>query len=76
MFEIGKNAEAPKANQVGMLHCAFRMRNEDDLQAAYQELKEKGVPVVFTVNHGVSKSVYFKDPDGYELCFQNVVHEK
>ncbi|MGE0826679.1 MAG: VOC family protein [Candidatus Binatia bacterium] len=67
LFEIGQQAESPKVNQTGLLHFAFRMRNEDDLRAAYQELKEKGVPVVFTVNHGVSKSVYFKDPDGNEL---------
>lgn len=67
LFEIGQQAEGPRMNQVGLLHFAFRMRNEDDLRTAYQELKEKGVPVVFTVNHGVSKSVYFKDPDGNEL---------
>lgn len=67
LFEIGKNAEGPKMSQVGMLHVAFRMRNEEDLRAAYQELKEKNVHVTFTVNHGVSKSVYFHDPDGNEL---------
>jgi catechol 2,3-dioxygenase len=54
-------------NQVGLLHFAFRLRSEDELRAAYQELKEKGVPVTFTVNHGVTKSVYFRDPDDNEL---------
>lgn len=67
LFEIGAKAEAPKPNQTGMLHVAFRMRTEDDLVAAYKELKEKGVPVSFTVNHGVSKSIYFRDPDDNEL---------
>jgi catechol 2,3-dioxygenase len=67
LFEIGAKAEAPKPNQTGMLHVAFRLRTEDDLVAAYKELKEKGVPVSFTVNHGVSKSVYFRDPDDNEL---------
>lgn len=67
LFEIGPQAEGPKANQVGLLHFAFRLRNEEDLRTAYQELKERGVPVSFTVNHGVSKSVYFRDPDGNEL---------
>jgi catechol 2,3-dioxygenase len=43
------------------------MRSEEDLRAAYQEFKEKGVPLSFTVNHGVSKSIYFRDPDGNEL---------
>jgi catechol 2,3-dioxygenase len=67
LFEIGQNAEAPRGNQTGMLHVAFRLRNEEDLMAAYKELKEKEVPVSFTVNHGVSKSVYFRDPDNNEL---------
>jgi catechol 2,3-dioxygenase len=67
LFEIGSQAEAPKASQTGMLHVAFRLRNEEDLVAAYKELKAKDVPVSFTVNHGVSKSVYFRDPDNNEL---------
>jgi catechol 2,3-dioxygenase len=67
LFEIGAKAEAPKQNQTGMLHVAFRLRTADDLVAAYKELKEKGVPVSFTVNHGVSKSIYFRDPDDNEL---------
>lgn len=75
LFEIGPQAEAPKAGQTGMLHFAMRLRTEEDLVAAYKELKEKGVPVSFTVNHGVSKSVYFRDPDNNELevyCDNNI----
>ncbi len=67
LFEIGAKAEAPKPNQSGMLHFAMRLRTEDDLLAAYKEFKEKNVPVSFTVNHGVSKSIYFRDPDDNEL---------
>jgi len=67
LFEIGSKADTPKASQTGMLHFAMRLRTEEDLVAAYRELKEKGVPVSFTVNHGVSKSVYFRDPDNNEL---------
>ena len=67
LFQIGPQAEGPKMNQVGLLHFAFRLRSEEELRAAYKELKEKGVPVTFTVNHGVTKSVYFRDPDDNEL---------
>ena len=67
LFQIGPNAESPKPNQIGLAHIAFRLRCEEELQAAYEELKAKDVPVNFTVNHGVTKSVYFRDPDGYEL---------
>ncbi|MBI3244888.1 MAG: VOC family protein [Deltaproteobacteria bacterium] len=67
LFEIGDKADAPKMSSTGMLHFAMRLRTEDDLLAAYSEFKAKGVPISFTVNHGVSKSIYFRDPDDNEL---------
>lgn len=67
LFEIGEKAATPQPNQTGLLHFAMRLRTEEDLLAAYKELKEKKVPVSFTVNHGVSKSIYFRDPDNNEL---------
>ena len=67
LFEIGSTAEAPNPKAVGLAHLAFRLSSQEALKAAYEELKDKGVPVHFTVNHGITKSVYFEDPDGYEL---------
>ena len=67
LLEIGTQASAPPANTVGLVHVAFRLRSEEELRAAYQELKEKNIPISFTVNHGITKSVYFFDPDGHEL---------
>jgi catechol 2,3-dioxygenase len=67
LLEIGTQASAPPANTVGLVHVAFRLRSEEELRAAYKELKEKNVPISFTVNHGITKSVYFFDPDGHEL---------
>jgi len=67
LLEVGPQAEAPRANEIGLVHIAFRLRTEEDLRAAYKELKEREVPISFTVNHGITKSVYFRDPDGYEL---------
>jgi catechol 2,3-dioxygenase len=67
LFEIGAQASAPGANQIGLSHIAFRLQNEEELRAAYQELKARGIEISFTVDHGVSKSVYFHDPDGHEL---------
>jgi catechol 2,3-dioxygenase len=67
LFEIGAKADAPQPNQTGMLHFAMRLRTEEELLAAYAELKQKDIPVSFTVNHGVSKSIYFRDPDNNEL---------
>lgn len=67
LLEVGLQAEGPRANDIGMLHVAFRLLNEADLIAAYREFKEKDVPISFTVNHGITKSIYFRDPDGHEL---------
>lgn len=67
LFEVGPQAETPRANEIGLMHIAFRLRTEEELRAAYQDLKARGVSISFTVNHGVSKSVYFRDPDGHEL---------
>jgi catechol 2,3-dioxygenase len=67
LFQIGPDAESPKPGQIGLAHIAFRLRSEEELKVAYEELKAKEVPVSFTVNHGVTKSVYFRDPDGHEL---------
>ena len=39
----------------------------EDLLAAYREFKQHGVPISFTVNHGVTLSIYFLDPDGNQL---------
>ena len=67
LLEARPQAEVPRANETGMLHVAFRLQNEEELRAAYQDLKTRGIPVSFTVNHGVSKSIYFQDPDGHGI---------
>jgi catechol 2,3-dioxygenase len=67
LAEVGANAGGPKASDAGLAHIAFRLKTEDELRAAYREFKERGVPVSFTVDHGVTKSVYFVDPDGNQL---------
>jgi catechol 2,3-dioxygenase len=67
LFQVGADADGLRGKQIGLSHIAFRLHNEQDLRAAYKEFKEKGVPISFTVDHGVTKSIYFRDPDGHEL---------
>ncbi len=67
LFEVGSEAEGLRPKQIGLSHIAFRLRNEEELRAAYKEFKEKHVPISFTVDHGVTKSIYFRDPDEHEL---------
>lgn len=67
LVEVGPDAPAPDPRSIGLVHFAFRMNSDEDLVAAYRELKAAGVPISFTVNHGVADGVYFLDPDGHEL---------
>lgn len=65
--EVGENAPGPLDRGVGLFHLAFRLRDWAHLQAAYRELKEKGVTITGAVDHNITRSVYFLDPDGNQL---------
>jgi catechol 2,3-dioxygenase len=67
VVEVGADAAAPQSRQIGLVHIAFRLRDEEHLRAAYRALKEKQVPIISTVDHGITKSIYFRDPDGNQL---------
>lgn len=61
--------DAPVASpqQVGMEHVAYELSSFAELQEAYRIFKEKGVKIDHTVFHGITKSIYFLDPDGNML---------
>jgi catechol 2,3-dioxygenase len=69
LLEVGSEADGGKFEQIGLLHFAFRLKSYDELGAAYRELKDRGVEVLATTDHGVARGVYFKDPDGNEMEF-------
>jgi catechol 2,3-dioxygenase-like lactoylglutathione lyase family enzyme len=48
-----------------MLHFALRARRENFVRAQH-ELKRHGIGFHFE-DHGISHSIYFRDPDGHEL---------
>lgn len=52
---------------MGLAHVAFRLQDREALRAAYREIKEKQVPIACTVNHGITESIYFYDPDGNQI---------
>lgn len=63
LFQMA-TGEPPDASQPGLHHMAWQLGNFDELQAAYRELQAIGVPVESTIEHNVTRSVYFRDPDG------------
>ena len=55
------------ASQVGMVHVAYELACFADLQEAYRIFQANHVKIHQTVFHGVTKSIYFYDPDGNVL---------
>jgi len=66
-LEVGKDAAGVEGRQIGLMHIAFRLTDEEHLRAAYKVLKENNVPINFTVDHIITKSIYFSDPDGHQI---------
>jgi catechol-2,3-dioxygenase len=46
-------------------HTAFEVRSLSDLRAFHQRVLDRRVPVKLALNHGVSLSFYFDDPEGH-----------
>src|SRR2546426_9006002 len=61
LFQLA-TGETPGATQPGLHHMAWQLGDFEELQAAYRELKAIGIPVESTVEHNVTRSVYFRDP--------------
>lgn len=63
LFQVA-TAERPDATQPGLHHTAWQLGSFAELQAAYRELQRLGITVESTVEHNVTRSIYFEDPDG------------
>lgn len=59
-------------------HYSFTYRNLPELLGNYLRLKDVGVEPYWTINHGPTSSMYYKDPDGHkvELQVDNFSHEE
>jgi catechol 2,3-dioxygenase len=62
---VGADAAAPGPG-VGLYHAAIEVESPDAFTATYEQLRERGVSVS-PVDHGISKALYFDDPDGNGL---------
>lgn len=62
-----EGAAMPDQERVGMEHVAYELGSFTELQEAYRIFKENDVKIHHTVFHGVTKSIYFFDPDGNML---------
>jgi catechol-2,3-dioxygenase len=66
LFEVGADAPMPPRGATGLYHLAWEVPSIDDLATARQTLAELGALVGLS-DHGATKSLYAKDPDGTEF---------
>jgi catechol 2,3-dioxygenase len=67
VFKARDGAEAASKNHAGVAHIALVADDFETVLGMYRRLREHGVPVSRTIDHGATKSIYFSDPDGIEL---------
>ncbi|MBS01672.1 MAG: hypothetical protein CMQ24_03065 [Gammaproteobacteria bacterium] len=67
VMEVGEDAEGTTGKQVGLAHVAFKVGDDlDALREAKSHLEGAGVQSA-PVDHEVTKSLYFSDPDGNQV---------
>ena len=54
---------------IGVDHVAWEYRSLGDLLENYAELKAANIEPYWAVNHGMSASLYYADPDGNQMEF-------
>ncbi len=67
LMRLGPDALDSDPGRVGLYHFAYQVADEEALAQAYRTVREAGVPIVGTGDHGVSKGIYILDPDGIEI---------
>jgi catechol-2,3-dioxygenase len=67
LMALGPNAPDPDTQAVGLYHFAYQVESEEALAKAYLALRDAGVTIVGTGDHGVSKGIYILDPDGIQI---------
>jgi catechol-2,3-dioxygenase len=66
LFALGDGAPGPEQGHVGLYHLAWEVATLGDLADTADRLTGRGA-LVGSSDHGVSKSLYAKDPDGNEF---------
>jgi catechol 2,3-dioxygenase len=67
VLEVPPEADVVKEKQVGLHHVALQVGSFAELQECYRTLKAQNVTITRTIDHLITKSIYFLDPDGNGL---------
>jgi catechol 2,3-dioxygenase len=73
---LARAPEGVPLGSPGVSHVALMLDgNESDLRSFYARVRGHGGRIDFVADHGLSKSFYFFDPDGYRLeIYYQVLH--
>ena len=59
-----------KDTRTGMHHCAFEYAHFEDLNSTYLRLRGESIEPDVCIDHGMTLSYYYKDPDGNHVELQ------
>ena len=59
-----------KDTRTGMHHSAFEYDSFEDLNASYMRLRDAGITPALCLDHGMTFSYYYADPDGNNVELQ------
>ena len=59
-----------RETRTGMHHSAFEYASFTDLNASYLRLRDAGIEPDLCIDHGMTLSYYYKDPDGNRVELQ------
>ena len=69
LVQVG-DAEAMSKRAPGVDHVAYTLDSLGDLLSTYKRLKAEGILPAWPINHGLTTSIYYEDPDGLRVEFQ------
>jgi catechol-2,3-dioxygenase len=69
----GISDDADKVSHNAMHHCAFEFDSFADLMNHFDALRKAGIEPAFCLDHGMTISLYYKDPEGNFVELQSDV---
>ena len=63
LFQASNVAEPVAKGRLGLNHFAIQVGDMDELKEVHRKLKDIGMDI----DHGMTKSIYFADPDGIDI---------
>jgi catechol 2,3-dioxygenase len=66
----GMSEDPEKGGHTGIDHLAFEYASAEDLMSSYARLRDLGITPLMCLDHGMTFSLYYRDPDGNSVELQ------